>query len=514
MIALWTGLYVICAGLLALYTAGQGVLLLQYLRQRVRHDIVGTTLAPSENTQTAYTDSHSLIEPDWPHVTVQLPLYNEQYVAARLLDAVAALDYPADKLHIQILDDSNDATSRIIAAKVAQYKARGVQMQHMRRIQRTGYKAGALQAGLQRTDSPFVAIFDADFIPPPDFLRRTLPYFLQNPQLGLLQARWGHLNPAENWLTRAQRLSIDAHFVVEQTARHASGWLTPFNGSAGVWRVASIQDAGGWLSRTLTEDFDLSYRAQLRGWQALYLPHVVVPAELPTQMSAYRQQQARWAVGSTQCLVHLLPGVWRRAARMTPMSRFMASLHLAQYLPQPLILLLLLLTPLLAASGALADLPLAPLGIFGLVPPLLLAVGQMGAYRGGWRHLLAFPLLVLLATGRTWSNTRAILLALRGGERAFLRTPKHAATRGQSAYTLPPAPLLAELSLALYGLFAAWVCWLMQPALVPYMLLYAASYAGVAAWEWSERARLDHHAVGVVPDAQSDRVLRYNRQKK
>ncbi|MBA3872666.1 MAG: glycosyltransferase, partial [Anaerolineae bacterium] len=229
----------------------------------------------------------------WPTVVVQLPLYNERYVVRRLLDSVAALDYPRELLTVQVLDDSNDETIEITATKVAELSAKGLNILHVRRPERTGYKAGAMAYGMSLVESEFVMVLDADFVPAPDFLRKTIPHLVARPRLGMVQTRWGHLNPFNNWLTLGQTLALDSHFVVEQTARSRGGWLMTFNGSGGVWRAQCIREAGGWRDLTLTEDLDLSYRAQLAGWEFLYLPDVVVPGELPPQIAAYKQQQAR-----------------------------------------------------------------------------------------------------------------------------------------------------------------------------------------------------------------------------
>ena len=254
-------MYGFCALLLAVYTAGHGVLLIQYIRHR------------NKRSANRGIQKH---EHDLPIVTVQLPIYNEQRVVQRLIDAVICLDYPIDKLHIQILDDSSDATSHEIARHIRRYSH--LQIKHIRREKRTGYKAGALAYGLEQAqDSEYIAIFDADFVPPEDFLLQTIPYLLDDPGLGVVQTRWGHLNPETNGLTRAQVLSIDTHFLIEQAERSRSGWPLPFNGTGGVWRVAAIRDAGGWSSATLTEDLDLSFRAQIRGWRSIFLPDLVVP---------------------------------------------------------------------------------------------------------------------------------------------------------------------------------------------------------------------------------------------
>ena len=238
----------------------------------------------------------------WPTVTVQLPIYNERYVARRLLEAVGALDYPADRLEIQVLDDSTDETTAIVIETAQTLAGRGLEVVHLHRRERAGFKAGALAAGLKEASGEFIAIFDADFVPPPDFLRRTLPHFA-DPGVAVVQTRWGHLNRDFSLLTVAQALGIDGHFAVEQAARARSGLFLNFNGTAGVWRRTAIDDAGGWTHDTLTEDLDLSYRAQLRGWRIEYRPEIVCPAELPVLVTGFKSQQRRWAQGSIQTAV-------------------------------------------------------------------------------------------------------------------------------------------------------------------------------------------------------------------
>ena len=241
-----------------------------------------------------------------PLVTVQLPIYNEKYVAQRVIEAAGRLLYPADRLQIQVLDDSTDDTTVIAAMAVGVLRARGLNVEHVRRGQRTGYKAGALREGLRTATGEFIAMFDADFVPPGDFLERTIPGFA-DPQVGVVQTRWGHLNREYSPLTGAQAIGIDGHFGVEQGARCWGGLFLNFNGTAGVWRAKAIADAGGWTHDTLTEDLDLSYRAQLRGWSVLFLPDVVCPAELPVQIAGFKAQQRRWATGTIQATLKLVP---------------------------------------------------------------------------------------------------------------------------------------------------------------------------------------------------------------
>ena len=462
MINVLTNLYALCALLLALYTLGQGILLYRYWRTR-RDDITTPVMSI------------------FPEVAVQLPLYNEQFVAARLIDAVARFDYPRDKLLIQVLDDSDDGTVRVVASKLANLEAQGFRVQHIRRNQRKGFKAGALAEGLSHSECAFIAIFDADFVPSPRFLRQTLPHLLANPEIGIVQSRWGHLNADANDLTRAQKLSIDTHFVVEQTARNRSGWLIPFNGTGGVWRRACIEEAAGWSADTLTEDLDLSYRAQIEGWHSLFLPDVEAPGEIPPQLAAYKQQQARWAMGNTQCLLKLARPIIR--AKLTFSQKLMAIQHLCQYLPQPLMLILLLLTPPLLLADTLAELPLAGLGLVGLAPPLMYLVGQARLYDDWLSGLRAFPSLLFIGTGISLNNSLAVLAALLGIKIGFRRTPKFAQNWTGSPYALPgDISIVLELLLMVYALWSAWLAWHIQRELCLYLLIYAVSFATVAGW--------------------------------
>jgi len=280
----------------------------------------------------------------WPTVLVQLPLYNEAAVAERVICAACSLDYPQEYLHIQVLDDSNDETVALVRAAVDGWARRGVHIEHVRRPQRQGYKAGALEHGLQCSDTEFVAVFDADFVPEPDFLRRLVPHF-EDSRLGMVQARWGHLNRDENILTRAQAVLLDGHFVNEHGGRQASGAFFNFNGTAGVWRRRCIDDAGGWLARTLTEDLDLSYRAQNAGWKFVYRNDVVANAELPSTRAAFKTQQHRWAKGSGQCARLVLPALWKNK-NICPRRMFEAAFHMLGNSAYVFLLLLVAMAPL------------------------------------------------------------------------------------------------------------------------------------------------------------------------
>ncbi|MFO7536893.1 MAG: glycosyltransferase [Chloroflexota bacterium] len=365
-------------------------------------------------------------ESEWPHVTVQLPLYNELYVAERIIDAAARLDYPAGRLEIQVLDDSTDETAAIVAAAVTRWQAKGVNIHHLHRQNRQGFKAGALQAGLLRTEGELIAIFDADFVPQVDYLRRIVPYF--TPETAFVQARWGHLNRSYSLLTRLQAVAIDAHFVVEQFARCQAGYWFNFNGTAGVWRRQALLDAGGWRADTLTEDLDISYRALLRGWRAVYVRDLEVPAELPVSISAFRRQQHRWARGSLECALKLGPQVWRSAA---PLSvKLEATLHLLGYGVHLLLFALVLLYPVvLLLSQQYPDL----LILFGLAyffnvtalaPTCFFLAGQQHLGQRWWRVLPRILFVTAVGCGLMVNTVRAALQIITQRQTVFERTAK------------------------------------------------------------------------------------------
>ncbi|MBK8444808.1 MAG: glycosyltransferase [Sphingobacteriales bacterium] len=276
---------------------------------------------------TASVSSPPLL-PDLPHITIQLPIYNEGALATRLLQHIAAFDYPKEKLHIQILDDSTDIfTTALCTQQAAQLLQRGFCAEHLHRPHREGFKAGALRAALPAAQGELIAIFDADFIPAPDWLLRCVPYFQQYPQLGMLQTRWSHLNGSASWLTRVFAFALDAHFTLEQSGRQEAGHFINFNGTAGMWRKSCIVAAGNWSSDTLAEDLDLSYRAQLQGWQMRYVPDIQVAAELPANWSALRSQQFRWNKGGAENFVKLLPSLWKNK-QVSWQNKIQGTLHL------------------------------------------------------------------------------------------------------------------------------------------------------------------------------------------
>lgn len=495
-IALLRLVYFMCILTLALYTCGQLYLLYTY----IRHFSFGTRRSKPE---TNYDDSQL------PPVTIQLPLYNERYVVRRILDAVAAMDYPRDRLHIQVLDDSTDDTTDLVQNRVAQLQAEGLRIDVVHRTKRIGYKAGALTNGLKQTNGEIIAIFDADFVPAPDFLRLTVPCFLDDAHVGVVQARWGHLNEGDNLLTRSQALAIDGHFAVEQYARSKGNLLLNFNGTCGLWRRRCIEDAGGWQAETLTEDFDLSYRAQIKGWRIIFLRDVVVPGEVPPQMQAYKQQQARWATGSTQVLIKLLGPLLR--SRLSLRKRIMGVLQLFQYAIQPVILLTLTLTPPIMITGSVDDLSVAPLGILGLGVPLLFVLGQHALYPDWIRRIIYFPILMIFSSGMTVNNSRAALSAFAGGPGEFKRTPKFhhngkTAHWKRSLYASSSDPsLVGEVFLGLYTLIAGIMAHTLAPSFVPYFMIYSIAFLSVAAWSISDGLAV-HRPVHAATPAESEPI--------
>lgn len=423
-------------------------------------------------------------EPDaWPMVTVQLPMFNEKQVADRLIRQVGRLDYPRDRLYVQVLDDSTDETTSIAQEAVDALVSDGVDAVLIHRTDRTGFKAGALDEGLQSAKGDFVAVFDADFMPHPRFLRDLMPHFVDG--VGMVQARWGHLNPDASWLTAAQATLLDGHFVIEHTARHASGRWFNFNGTAGIWRRQAIDDAGGWQHDTLTEDLDLSYRSQLAGWQFRYLHDVVAPAELPPDMAAFKTQQHRWAKGSIQTGAKLLGRIW--GATIPLRVKVEATLHLTANFSYPLVVLLSVLLPFAIHArieGGLSTLLIvdAVLFVLAVVPFVLFygaAVWHSGAGSRGAR-LLRLPVVLALGMGMAVSQSRAVAEGLFGPVGTFVRTPKVGDT-ATSAYRAATRGLfVVELVLAAYLCLAiGYVLGSGYLASLPFLALFAAGYGTV-----------------------------------
>ncbi|MBI4353796.1 MAG: glycosyltransferase [Candidatus Omnitrophica bacterium] len=464
--------YLMLLGVLALYGLYRYYLLILYFR--------GRSLRPVEPTPPRA----------WPRVTIQIPVYNERDVVERTIRSACEVDYPQDRLEIQVLDDSTDETSTIIATLLERYQARGLTLQHLRRSTRSGFKAGALTEGLRHAAGDFLAVFDADFLVPRDFLHRTVPFFT-DPLVGMVQARWGHLNRDYSLLTRLQAILLDGHFGIEQSARCAAGHFFSFNGTAGIWRKTAIVDAGGWSAQTLTEDLDLSYRAQLKGWRGVFLPELVCPAELPIEMTAWKIQQFRWTKGSVETAKKLLRNVLR--APIPWSVKLDAVGHLTSYVCYPL--------------GLIASLGTIPLMMGWLPWPhqivadvvwfVLLTVSGACFYLCGQRALdpswfTRIPLVpwsLAVTVGLSVNNAWAVCEALLGRSSPFLRTPKFGArprwalwdSRRDRAFHGSPMGWI-ELGLALYfGMGAVAALHRQLWLTAPWLMLFAAGF-GYVGW--------------------------------
>jgi len=361
-------------------------------------------------------------------VTIQLPVFNEMYVVDRLVKAVCDIDYPKDHLEIQLLDDSTDETVEVSRKLVAEYSAMGFDIKHIHRVDRTGFKAGALKEGLDKARGEYVAIFDADFVPKSDFLKKTLPYF-HDEKIGMVQTRWEHLNEEYSFLTRAQALALDGHFVIEQQVRHKAGFFINFNGTAGLWRKSTIIDAGNWHSDTLAEDLDLSYRAQLRGWRFVFLNDVTSPAELPADINSLKTQQFRWTKGAVETAKKLLPKVWSSSLALK--VKLECTVHLTSNIVFPFILLVAFLNvPLVIIKNEVAgyDRVFSFMSIFVLasISTFLFYLYAQRAIHLDWRRrLLLFPVFMAGSMGFAVNNSRAVVEAIIGKKSEFKRTPKY-----------------------------------------------------------------------------------------
>ena len=401
-----------------------------------------------------------------PTVTIQLPFYNEKYVAKRLVDSICAMDYPKDRMKIMILDDSNDETVELLQETVEHYRRRGFQIEYVRRENRRGYKAGALKNAMEQTDTEFVAIFDADFMPPTWFLRKAIPYF-SSPKIGLVQCRWGHANEEYSAMTRAQAMSLDLHFLVEQKAKSNSSLFMNFNGTAGIWRRECIDDAGGWHTATLVEDLDLSYRAQMKGWRCIFLPDVVVDAELPVQMNAAKRQQFRWAKGSIQCALKLLSNIVSKRG-IEVGTKVQAFVQLTRHVVYPFMLIQFLTLPLLLTQGInlyiIGFLPSVTLALYILMGPGAYLLILQDIYHDSWRQKAKMlPFLLIYNAGMSVNNTVAVFDAVLGKKNVFHRTPKYGTLKSrvdwkENAYNLPFTKVtLLELFFAIYGVLGVMV---------------------------------------------------------
>lgn len=407
--------YSMAMSIIALYCLSQLYLLFEYIKKirKIRN------LQPPPSPQ------------EWPEVTIQLPIFNEQYVAERLIRNIMSMDYPKDKLYVQILDDSTDETVQITRALADEYQAKAFNIQWLHREDRSGYKAGALREGMNHISTPFVAIFDADFLPRPDFLKKTVPYF-QDEKTGVVQTRWEHINTLENLLTRLQAIQLNVHFTIEQTGRFASGNFLQFNGTAGVWRTETIHDAGGWEADTLTEDLDLSYRAQLKQWNIRYLEEVGAPAELPAEISGLKSQQHRWMKGGAENARKLLPGIWlsdeslsrkiQATSHLLSSSVFLAvlmlsiiSVPLSIYLPQLDISTDFLQWFLLSFISII---------FIYLTGNVFAPVSEQPFASKLISFLISFPLFLSVSMAMALHNSVAVWQGWSGLKSPFVRTPK------------------------------------------------------------------------------------------
>ena len=482
-----TALYLVILIALAVYGFHRSSLVFLYYRHRDKQPVEAGKFA------------------ELPAVTVQLPLFNEMYVAERLLDAVAAIRYPRDRFQIQVLDDSTDETRDICRNKIAELVVRypDLDIEYVHRTDRTGFKAGALENGLRTAKGELVLIFDADFVPNPDILERTVHHFL-DPKVAVVQCRWEHINRDFSALTEAQALMLNGHFIMEHAGRNRSGRFFNFNGTAGLWRRAAIVDAGGWQHDTLTEDMDLSYRAQLRGWRFVYLPQIAAPAELPVEMSAFKAQQFRWAKGSIQVARKLLPRIL--GSNATFAQKWEAFFHLTNNFAYPLLLLLsLLLLPNLVLRTThgvrevlMIDLPLffgttLSLASFYLASEREVARMTGDRSRSTWSTLGQLPLVLSLGIGLCVNQTRAVIEAVFGRETEFVRTPKHgicgkletwSGKKYHAAKSLTP---FFELLMAAYFVVAVHIAFANGHYIsVPFLMLFLFGFAyvgAVSAWQ-------------------------------
>ncbi len=475
---IWLGIYLFALAALLTYGMNCWFLMLMY---RLNYS------KAAQKHQRIKDAFYQYIPPkDWPHVTIQLPIYNERYVVKRLIESVCHIDYPKNLLEVQVLDDSTDDTVDIASAIVARMQAAGIDIVHIHRTNRRGFKAGALREGLNTAKGSLVAVFDADFIPGPDFLKESIPYF-QDPQIGMLQTRWGHINSDYSLLTRAQSIGIDGHFGVEQASRAWGGLFMNFNGTGGIWRKKTIEEAGGWQADTLTEDLDLSYRAQLKGWRLMFASQVVCPAEIPVTINAFKSQQHRWAKGSIQTARKNLGKLLK--SDVSWLVKIQAFLHLTHYMVHPMMLLVVLTSIPMLYSQWFFDSLAYPIMIFTVLclatfgPSSLYLFSQRILYRDWKTRIKYLPFLMCLGTGIAVNNTKAVLEALFDIKSGFIRTPKYGIRqKGErwknKRYAIPlNAVSILELFLGLYSLTGLLMFLLFSKYLVsPFLLIYTSGF--------------------------------------
>ncbi len=466
-------LYVMCSIILLAY--GIQCYVLTFLFLRTRKGKIST------QRQTMQYYDNVTDESKYPKVVTQLPMYNEKSVACRVIEAVAAMEYPKSRHEIQVLDDSNDETVNYVNEIVSRLQASGINISVIRRDDRVGFKAGALQNGLNYTDAEFVAIFDADFVPNPDFLKKGMAFFVDRPELGLVQGRWTHLNKKASMITRGQAMGIDGHFMVEQAARSWNGLFMNFNGTAGIFRRKAIETSGGWQHDTLTEDMDLSYRMQLAEWKTEYVPELEVPAELPEDINGFKNQQFRWAKGSIQTAMKIIPMLLKK--NISKFKVMQAVLHLTHYSVHPLMLVLALLTmPVLY----FVNVSLSPLLFVMVVVCMVLATSGPSTMYMVSQHLLGnrirrqiflLPAMMLIGVGLAVNNGKAVIEALLKMNSPFHRTPKKGARTKGSYKPIKDFTCIIELLVGAYCLISFKMFLGFTNFLVsPFLMLYASSF--------------------------------------
>lgn len=425
-----------------------------------------------------------------PPVTIQLPIYNELYVVNRVIDAICSLDYPKEKLEIQVLDDSTDETTAIIRQKVAEKSGQGFDIKHIRRGNRQGFKAGALKCGLAQARGEYIAIFDADFMPRTDFLMRTLPYFA-DPKTGLVQTRWEHINSDYSLLTRAQAIALDGHFVIEQQIRNKAGFFINFNGTAGIWRRRCIEESGNWEADTLAEDLDLSYRAQLLGWHFVFMKEYTSPAELPADVNGLRSQQFRWTKGAIEASKKLLPRVWK--SKLPLRVKLHSTIHLSASLVYPFVLMIAILqvpAVFIKHTGEY-DATFMLMGgfIFAFFGSFVFYLySQKDVYPDWRRRIYLFPVFMAGSMGLSVNNTKAVIEGLLNKKSEFVRTPKYGVTGKDGSwadkkYTQRKINWvsIAEFVLALYCLAGIVMSIAdLEIAAVPFQLLFFTGYGSIS----------------------------------
>ena len=463
-----------------------------------------------------------------PRVTVQLPMYNEDTVAERVIKATCLIDYPLDRLEIQVLDDSTDHSAEIARRAVEEMQAKGYPIRYIHRADRVGYKAGALAAGLREASGEFIAIFDADFLPPRDILHNVIQYFTE-PKIGMVQVRWDHLNRDASLLTKSQAIFLDGHFVIEHTARNRSGRFMHFNGTAGVWRRTTIDDAGGWQHDTLTEDLDLSYRAQIKGWQFVYLPQFCAPAELPPEMISFKQQAHRWTKGSVQTCIKLLPGILR-SKHLPWRIKTEAAYHLTNTFVYPMMVLLTLLmyptffnyfAPFKAHTWGhyIFSFSLFVLATCSASTFFVFGQRELFGREAGWRSLVYLPVLMGLGVGISLNNTKAVFeaiwSAIRRQTSEFVRTPKYGVTNSASDTRIRAAQVFTLHRLALpiieiaFGLYMSCCIWIslwygFGRGSVPFLVIFAGGYFYVGFSSLYVLWRMQQEAEDQLADAEPE----------